>query len=104
MIRDLAAWPSEDREAIIAAVRRRSLVRRIVRVHGLTLAHGYLDFDVETEVGRHRFTTRWTQSQAIDFGTDGKMMLDTEENRWVIPRIDALPAADRERFLHYVYW
>jgi len=104
MIRTLAEWSHEDREVIATALRRRSLVRTILRVHGLTLAHGYLDFDVETDTGRHRFTTRWTQSQALDFGTAGKMMIDTEENRWVIPRIDALPVPDRERFLHYVYW
>jgi hypothetical protein len=39
-----------------------------------------------------------------DFGTAGKMLVDTEENRWVVPRVDDLPRADRERFLHYVYW
>ena len=32
------------------------------------------------------------------------MLVDMEENRWVVPRIDDLPPADRERFLHYVYW
>ncbi len=104
MIRRLADWPDEDRGVVAAALRRRALVRTIRRVHGVTLAHGYLDFDVETDAGRHHFTTRWTQSQATDFGGVGKMIVDTEENRWVVPRVDALPPADRERFLHYVYW
>jgi hypothetical protein len=40
----------------------------------------------------------------VDFGATGKMLIDTEENRWVIPRLDDLPPADRERFLRYVYW
>jgi hypothetical protein len=86
------------------ALARRSLVRRIDRVHGARLAHGYLDLDVETDVGRQAFTIRWTASQAVDFGTDGKMLIDTEENRWVVPQVEALPKPDRERFLHYVYW
>jgi hypothetical protein len=47
---------------------------------------------------------RWTQSQAMDFGTDGKMLLDVEDNRWVVPRVADLPKPDRERFLQYVYW
>jgi hypothetical protein len=47
---------------------------------------------------------RWTQSQAIDFGERGKLLMDTEENRYVVPDIEALTAADRERFLQYVYW
>ena len=41
----------------------------------------------------------WWASQAIEFGSDGKMLVDTEENRWVIPSVDALPPADREKFL-----
>jgi ATP-binding cassette subfamily B protein len=104
MIRSLDAWDEHDRATIRAALERSALVRRIERVHGVRLAHGYLDFDVETDVGRRAFTARWTQSQALDFGEEGKLLLDTEENRWVIPRIDALPKPDRERFLQYVYW
>jgi ATP-binding cassette subfamily B protein len=104
MIRDLAAWSDDDRAVVHAAVRRRSLVREIRRVQAVKLAHGYLDFDVETDVGRRRFTTRWTQSQAIEFGTEGKMLIDTEENRFVVRRVDDLPRPDRERFLQYIYW
>jgi ATP-binding cassette subfamily B protein len=104
MIRGLAAWPADDREIVRTALARRALVRRIERVHDVKLAHGYLDFDVETDVGRQAFTMRWTQSQAVDFGSDGKMLIDTEENRWVVPRVADLPRPDEERFLQYVYW
>ncbi len=104
MIRALAEWSEADRAVVQAALARRSLVREIRRIHDVDLAHGYLDFDVETDVGRRRFTTRWTQSQAVDFGADGKMLIDADENRWVIPRIESLPKPDREKFLHYVYW
>ncbi|MBM3954316.1 MAG: DUF1854 domain-containing protein [Planctomycetes bacterium] len=104
MIRDLADWPAADRAVIDAALRRRALIREISRIHAVRLGHGYLDFDVETDVGRRRFTTRWTQSQAVEFGAEGKMLVDTEENRWVVRRLDDLPQPDRERFLQYIYW
>jgi len=104
MLRTLADWPADSQTAVETALRRRSLVRRIEQVHDVKLGHGYLDFDVGTDVGRQRFTMRWTGSQAVDFGSDGKMLIDTEENRWVVPDVAALPAADREKFLHYVYW
>jgi ATP-binding cassette, subfamily B, bacterial len=104
MIRALGDWDPADRDAIRAALARRSLVRTIHRVHDARLAHGYVDFDVETDAGRAAFTIRWTQGQAFDFGGGGRMLIDTDENRWVVPRVDALPPADRERFLHYVYW
>ena len=104
MIRALDAWPAGDRDVVRAALRRRSLVREISRVNDVRLVHGYLDFDVDTTGGRYRFTTRWTQSQAFDFGTEGKMLIDTDENRWVVRSLDGLPGPDRERFLQYVYW
>jgi hypothetical protein len=104
MMRSLADWPAESQEVVRTALKRRSLVRTIHAVHDVKLGHGYLDFDVETDVGRQKFTTRWTGSQAIDFGPDGKMLIDTEENRYVVPKVSGLPAPDREKFLHYVYW
>jgi ATP-binding cassette subfamily B protein len=104
MIRSLDGWRDADAAIVRMALARRSLVRTITRVHGVKLAHGYLDLDVETETGRQAFTTRWTQSQAIDFGADGKMLVDTEDNRWVVPRVPDLPNPDQERFLQYIYW
>ena len=104
MIRDLDGWAEEDRAVVRSALRRRSLVREISRVHAVRLAHGYLDFDVDTDAGRRKFTARWTQGQAIEFGPEGKMLIDTEENRWVVRRVDDLPRPDRERFMQYIYW
>jgi ATP-binding cassette subfamily B protein len=104
VVRTLAEWPADDASIIRDAVRRRTLVRTIRRVLDVRLSHGYLDFDVETDAGPSRFTARWTQSQAVDFGPDGKLLIDAEDNRWVVPRINDLPKPDRERFLQYVYW
>jgi hypothetical protein len=104
MIRSLDGWSDADAAIVRMALARRSLVRTITRVHGMKLAHGYLDLEVETEAGPQAFTMRWTQSQAIDFGADGKMLVDTEDNRWVVHDVDDLPKPDRERFLQYIYW
>jgi ATP-binding cassette, subfamily B, bacterial len=104
MIRSLDVWNVANATIVRTALARRSLVRTIIRVHGVRLAHGYLDLDVETDAGRQTFTMRWTQSQAIDYGTDGKMLVDTEDNRWVVANVDDLPKPDRERFMQYVYW
>jgi ATP-binding cassette, subfamily B, bacterial len=104
LIRSLADWPAADAAILRTAVARRILVRTIRRIHKLRLDHGYLDFEVESDAGPGRFTTRWTQSQALDFGADGKLLIDSEENRWVVPDLADLPQADRERFERYVYW
>ncbi len=55
-----------------------------------------------TDKGPERFTMRWTQSQAIDFGENGKLIIDSEENRFLVRDVEALPERDRERFLQYV--
>ncbi len=104
MIRSIAAFDDGTRAAAVAAIARRSLVRTITRIHSMELSHGYLDCDVETDVGRRRFTLRWTQSQAVDYGPEGKLLIDGDDDRYVIPRIDGLPPADRERFLRHIYW
>ncbi|MCY2980677.1 MAG: DUF1854 domain-containing protein [Planctomycetota bacterium] len=104
MISNLSEWSAEQQSLLTSMRRRRYLLRKIQKVTQVKLRLGFLEFDVVTDLGREVFSMRWTQSQAIDFGERGKLLMDTEENRYVVPDIEALPAADRERFLQYVYW
>lgn len=104
LVRDLAEWPAEAQRLIRHSLARRYLLRTIQQVHACQLAHGFLELDVETDAGRQTFTMRWTGSQAIDFGDNGKLLIDTEDNRYIVTDVDRLPARDRERFLHYIYW
>ena len=104
MIRSLDEWPEEVRDLIRVAIRRRYLLRKIESIHRMELAHGYLECDVQTERGREQFTMRWSQSQAQDFGDGGKLIIDTEDNRYVIPDVEKLPKPDRQKFRQHVYW
>ncbi len=104
MMARLADWPFADQEAIRRALKRRYLLRRIHRVHRVDLRHGFLEFLVETDDGKTEFLMRWSASQAVDYGESGKLIIDTEDNRYLIADTTALPSADRERFEQYVYW
>ncbi len=104
MISDANEWSQEQQSLLHALTKRRYLLRTIQSVNKVKLRLGFLEFDVVTDLGRESFSMRWTQSQAIDFGEKGKLLMDTEENRYVVPDIEALPPPDRERFLQYVYW
>jgi len=104
MIRDLQAWSNEDREKINLSLNRRYLLREIVHLNSIDLKYGFLDFDVETTNGRLQFTMRWTQSQVIDFGDAGKLLIDTEENRYLVRDVTQMPSAQQELFLQYIYW
>lgn len=104
IIRSLNDWPEHDRTQIETLLARRYLLRQILRVHRSHLASGYLTIDIETTHGPEQITMRWTQSQAIDYGDHGKLLIDTRENRYSIENVDQLPPEDRERFLQYIYW
>ncbi len=104
MIRNLRDWPQEAREKILVSLDRRYLLREITHLHSINLKFGYLDLDVETTNGRAQFSLRWTQSQATDFGESGKLLIDTEENRYLVRDINKMTAAQQELFLQYIYW
>ncbi len=104
MLRDLNDWPSDSAKVVLELLERRYLLREIRRIHSLSLRAGYLDFDVETDAGREKFAVRWTQSQAVDFGEEGKLLIDTEENRYLVRDLTQLPKAQAEKFQQYVYW
>ena len=104
IVRKLEDWPQHTQELIADALRRRYLLRRITSIHSLKLDFGFLEFDVETDLGRQQFTSRWTQSKAIAFGDNGKLLIDTDDNRYVVPDVNELSPDDREAFLQYIYW
>ncbi len=104
MIRNIEDWGEDDRGQVREALNRRYLLREITRIHQAELKFGFVDFDVETSTGPQKFSMRWTQSQAIDYGEHGKLIIDTEENRYLVRNLQNLPPADQEKFLHYVYW
>ena len=47
---------------------------------------------------------RWTQSQVQDFGARGKVLLDVEDNRFLVSDVEALPPRERELMQRFVYW
>ena len=104
MIANISEWSEPNQELLRRLLQRRYLLRNIDRVFQVKLHLGFLEFEVHTNLGNETFTMRWTQSQAIDFGEAGKLLMDTEENRYIVPNVESLPKLDREKFLQYVYW
>ena len=98
---ELDQW---NRDVVEESLGRHYHLREIKRVYKVDLSHGYLDLDVETDFGRETITMRWTASQTMVFSDRGKMLIDTEDNRYLVRDIDAFPKADRERFQQYIYW
>jgi ATP-binding cassette subfamily B protein len=104
IVRHLEEWSPGTRELMHAALGRRYYLRRITGIDEIELDYGMLNFRVTTDHGPAHFTMRWNQSQAHDFGERGKVLLDTEDNRFLVTDTDELPKRQRELFQRYVYW
>ena len=104
LIRSIDEWDNSQQELVRQTLARRYLLRCIRSINSIKLAFGFLEMDVQTQQGSEQFCMRWTQSQAVDFGERGKLLIDTEDNRYVVPDVEALDKNDRERFLQYIYW
>lgn len=104
MIGDLADWPAYHRSLLEQALARRYFVRVITAIDGIESKYGLLTFQVQTNRGPLCFTMRHSHSQAQEYGENGKLLLDVDDNRYLIPDVDALPRRQHLLFRRYVYW
>ena len=104
IVRHLGRWSSDTQKLLRAALGRRYFLRRITGIEDIKVECGYLRLGVKTDQGPTQFTMRWNQSHAQDFGARGKVLLDLEDNRFLVPDVDELPLRDRELLQRYVYW
>jgi ATP-binding cassette subfamily B protein len=104
IVRHLDRWSERARELLMAALERRYYLRKVTGIEKIHVEYGYLRFDVRTEQGPARFVMRGNQSCTQDFGTRGKVLLDLEDNRFLVPDVDGLPPRERELLQRYVYW
>jgi ATP-binding cassette, subfamily B, bacterial len=104
LLRDLADWPADDRALLEQALARRYFVRVITAIDSIESKYGLLTFQVQTDRGPVRFTMRHSHSQAQEYGENGKLLLDVDDNRYLVPDVDALPRRQHLLFRRYVYW
>ena len=104
LVRHLEAWPEAARKLLQQALLKRYFVQTIRSIRSISSVPGYLEFDVQTDAGPMAFTMRSASDRAQDYGTNGKMLLDTDENRYLIADLGTLPEADRALFQRFVYW
>ncbi len=104
IIRELSDFPPEQADLVRAALRRRYFVHTIHRIRRLRYEYGYIWMDVDTDKGPVEFTMRWATDRAVDYGRSGKILLDVDENRYLIPDMSKLSTRERTDFTRYIYW
>jgi hypothetical protein len=102
--RRINEWPMEAQIMVRAALERRYWLQTVTGVDTIAMELGHLTLNVRTLHGPRQFTMRWSQTQVQDFGESGKVLLDLDDNRYLVPDVEALPKREQELFLRYVYW
>ena len=59
---------------------------------------------VDTDKGPVEFYMRWAQDRAVDYGQKGKVLIDVDDNRYLIPDTEAMPLKERTDFTRYIDW
>jgi hypothetical protein len=104
LIRRIEDWPPEAGRLIRESLLKRYFVHTIRSIGRIEHFQGYLEFDVETDLGPHEFIMRWQVERAHDYGLNGKMLIDTDENRYLIPDVRDLSEDERRMFQRFIYW
>ena len=104
IVADLTEWPAAGRSLVEQALSRRYFIRRVIAIERIDLNHGLLTFRVQTDRGRAEFTMRNSHSQAQDYGEHGKLLLDVDDNRYLVRDVKELPRRQQTLFRRFVYW
>jgi ATP-binding cassette, subfamily B, bacterial len=104
VIRNLSEFPPEAIALVREATRRRYFIHTVSHIYGIYMKWNLLILDVDTDKGRVSFYMRWSQDRAVDYGKTGKVLIDVDDNRYLIPDVEALPAKEKVEFTRYIYW
>ena len=104
IIRSLDDFPKEQADLVRRALARRYFIHTITHIREVGLKFGFISLDVETDKGPVDFLMKWQGDRAVDYGERGKVLIDVNGNRYLIPDLDALTAKERNEFTRYIYW
>ena len=104
VIRDLKEFPPDQADLVRQALARRYFIHTITRIHQIGWKYGFVTMDVETDKGRVNFLMRWSHDRAVDYGHRGKVLIDVNENRYLIPDLEKLSAREQNDFTRVIYW
>ncbi len=104
ILRDLREWPEATRRAIGASIGKRYMLQTIRHLNNLDLEANHLEFDVETDLGPKKFTTRWHPENVQEYGARGRLITDSDQNLYLIPDVDAMDDRERRLLEKFIYW
>jgi hypothetical protein len=94
LIEDMKALSADTREMLEEQMRLRYFTPIILKVHDIKEEYGYAYWEVTTDRGRCRFTTRMGGGSVYSIGKDRYMVNDLDGNRFEIPDLYKLSAKE----------
>jgi ATP-binding cassette, subfamily B, bacterial len=104
IIRDLDEWSAEAQDLVHETLGKRYFVHSVRAIDDIRQTGNYIDFRVVTDRGPMRFTVRAQSDRVQDYGPRGKMILDTDENRYLITDVEMLNDREQRLFRRHIYW
>jgi hypothetical protein len=104
IIHDLSDFPQQDADLVRQALKRRYFIHTITQIKQIGWKYGFVALDVDTDKGPVNFMMRWQHDRAVDYGRRGKVLIDVNENRYLIPDLGKLPPKERSDFTRIIYW
>ena len=104
VLRRLKDFPVDQVNLVQAALQRRYFFHTVERIRHIGWDGGYVSMRVDTDKGQVSFLMRWSNDRAVSFGRDGKLLIDVDDNRYLIPRVNDLPSRERTVFTRIIYW
>jgi ATP-binding cassette, subfamily B, bacterial len=104
IIENLSEYEADDQSLIRQSLRKHYHETLVLAVYSILHKYGQLFFKVHTPLGIKEFVTPWRSDRAEDYGTNGKVILDALNNRFLIPDLEKLTAKERRLVSTYIYW
>jgi hypothetical protein len=96
--------PGEQQALIQDRLVRHYHEQVIEKIVSVKQRYGQLFFSVITQRGQEEFVMPWRQDRAEDWGNNGKVLLDSLNNRYLVPDVERLSNREKRMFKTHVYW
>ena len=104
MIRDVNELSPENQALVRRELRKRYFLHVIYKILSLKEKFGFLYFEAETSKGLRKFAVRWEYNRVQEYSEFGRIIIDTDDNRYIIPDLRKLSPEEYKNFTRYIYW
>jgi hypothetical protein len=104
MIRDVNELSAGSQALIMRELRKRYFLHIIHKIISLKEKFGFLYFEAETSKGLRKFAIRWEYNRVQEYSEFGRIIMDTDDNRYIIPDLRNLSPEEYKSFTRYIYW